>query len=960
MSEAILVVDDSLTVRMDLANGLAAAGLHSVPCRTLAEARMALARDTFALVILDVLLPDGEGLELLAEIRASPAGSTPVMLLSMESEVRDRLRGLATGANDYIGKPYDLGYVVARAYQLVGRVEEERSRASTILLVDDGVTFRQELRGALVDAGYQVVIAGSGEEGLRVAADLRPTAVVVDGVLPGIHGGTVVRRIRLDAALRRTPCLLLTGSDDDGTELRALDDGADAFVRKDEDIRVILARLAAMLRSAAASVSGPATVSLAGPKKILAVDDSRTYLHGLADALHNEGYDIILATSGEEALELLGAQPVECVLLDLIMPGLGGEETCRRIKSAPAIRDTPLVMLTSLEDHEAIVRGLAAGADDFISKSSDVEVLKARVRAQIRRKHLEDEGRHMREQLLRGEREAVEARASEELRSRNEELLAQQEELRAQSVQLAASQAELTRRNEEISRASRLKSDFLANMSHELRTPLNAVIGFSDLLLAEDYGPLDAKKVPVVKDILAAGKQLLRLINDVLDLSKIEAGRVDIRCIVVDVGEPVREACAMVGSVASTRSVEVVNRVAGGAFFATADPDRLRQVLLNLASNAVKFTPAGGRVTVDATQDEGQVRVTVVDTGIGIAASDAHRLFAPFSQLDSGYNRRFQGTGLGLSICKGLVDLMGGTIGFTSEPGKGSTFFFNLPRTARPSRDELPTSPPPSRLPKGRPTVLLVEDEEYDARVIAGGLRMAGYVVARARTAEEALARIDTVKPSLLVIDLSLPGISGFEFVEQIRARAAWQRTPIAVLSARDLSAEDRARLAASVNLIVRKGDMTREELVARLVEISAPSKLRVLVVDDSEPNRKVLRAILERVGCEVIEVADAESGLRVAREGSLGVILMDIQMPGMDGLTATGHLKADPATSAIPVVAVTAHAMAGDAERAKAAGCVAYVSKPIARARLFDAIDLALGGAAWRVDGTLSAAHKD
>jgi PAS domain S-box-containing protein len=552
-------------------------------------------------------------------------------------------------------------------------------------------------------------------------------------------------------------------------------------------------------------------------------------------------------------------------------------------------------------------------------------------------------------------------RVAEALHAQNEELHAQEEELRAQAAELAENHAELTRQNEELARASRLKSDFLANMSHELRTPLNAVIGFSELLLAGDYGPLDTQKSPVVRDVLAAGTQLLTLINDVLDLSKIEAGRVEVRSVSMDVAEPVREACSMVASVAGARSVALVNRVAEGAVLAAADPDRVRQVLLNLASNAVKFTPAGGTVTVDAVYDDTGVRVAVTDTGIGIAKADAPRLFAPFSQLDSGYNRRFQGTGLGLSVCKGLVDLMGGTIGFTSEPGKGSTFFFTLPSASSAPRDDAaPPSPPPSSTaPLARATVLLVEDGEPDARVIAGGLRKAGYVVVRARSAEEALARIDTVKPSLLIVDIGLPGMSGFELVAQIRARAAWKRTPIAVLSAHDISAEDRARLAASVEVVARKGDMTREELVARLVEISVPPRLRALVVDDSEPNRKVVRTLLERVGCEVIEVADAEGAIRAAREEALGVILMDVQMPGMDGLTATGHLKADPATSAIPIVAVTAHAMAGDAERAKAAGCVAYVSKPVARARLYEAIDLALGDAAWRTDRP-STAHQD
>src|SRR5258708_4752798 len=280
MSPTILVVDDSLTVRMNLMELLDEADLPAVACATAAEARQALAENHFALVILDVLLPDGDGIELLAEIRATPsANGTAVMLLSTETEIRDRIRGLTTGADEYVGKPYDPGYVVARARELVRRGEGAPAPGQeSVLLIDDSVTFREVLKAALEAASYRVLVAGSGEEGLRLASDLRPSGVIVDGVLPGIDGATVIRRIRLDAALRGLPCLLLTGSGDRGEEVRALDAGADAFVRKEENIALILARLSAMLRSAGAQIAGHGTASLLGPKKILAVDDSETYL----------------------------------------------------------------------------------------------------------------------------------------------------------------------------------------------------------------------------------------------------------------------------------------------------------------------------------------------------------------------------------------------------------------------------------------------------------------------------------------------------------------------------------------------------------------------------------------------------------------------------------------------------------------------------------------------------------
>ena len=315
MTPLVLIVDDSLTVRMDLAEAFEGAGYRTVACATAAEARAALARGQVSLVVLDVVLPDGDGIDILQEIRTGATPGLRVLMLSSEAEVKDRIRGLQIGADDYVGKPYDLGYVVARARELLAHQSTPPIATATILVIDDSPTFREELRSALEGAGYAVLLAASGEEGLRIAAGSRPSAILVDGVLPGIDGATVIRRIRLDAALRDTPCMLLTGADDRGSELRALEAGADTFVRKGEDLDVVLARLAVVLR--AATTERVDTASLFGPKRILAVDDSPTYLHELAGMLRGEGYDVVLARSGEEAIEMLAVQPVDCILLDL-------------------------------------------------------------------------------------------------------------------------------------------------------------------------------------------------------------------------------------------------------------------------------------------------------------------------------------------------------------------------------------------------------------------------------------------------------------------------------------------------------------------------------------------------------------------------------------------------------------------------------------------------------------------
>ncbi len=371
-------------------------------------------------------------------------------------------------------------------------------------MIDDSVTFREALRATLEQASYRVIVSDTGEDGLRLASDRRPTAVVVDGQLPGIDGATVIRRIRLDAALRGLPCLLLTASEERGAEVRALEAGADAFVRKDEDTALILARLNAVLRSAGgrSQDAGPerGTASLLGPKKILAVDDSETYLQELASALRADGYEVVLARSGEEALELLGVQQVDCVLLDLLMPGIGGRETCRRVKSSADMRDIPVVMLTAVEDREAMIQGLGAGADDYIAKSSDFDLLRARVHAQIRRKQFEDETRRIREQLLRAELEAVEARAAREM-----------------AEQRAALVAELEAKNEEL-------EAFSYSVAHDLRAPLRSIDGFG-LALLEDYADrLDDDGRQYLNYVRESAQQMSQLIDDMLALSRVTRG----------------------------------------------------------------------------------------------------------------------------------------------------------------------------------------------------------------------------------------------------------------------------------------------------------------------------------------------------------------------------------------------------------------------------------------------------
>jgi DNA-binding response OmpR family regulator len=639
---------------MDLAEALQAAALQTVVCATAAEARAALHREPVALAILDVILPDGDGIDLLAEIRADALlADLPILMLSSEAEVKDRVRGLRSGADDYVGKPYDTRFVVARACELVRRRGAARGTAidperPTVLLIDDSPTFRDALGSALDAAGYAVVTADDGARGLEAAASRRPSAIVVDGVMPDLDGATVIRRIRLDPALRTTPCVLLTGSSDRGDELRALDAGADAFVRKEDELEVILARLSAVLRVSAAAREN--TASLLAPKRILAVDDSPTYLQGLAELLRNEGYDVVLAHSGEEALEMLAIQSVDCILLDLQMPGLGGTETCRRIKSSPLGRDLPLVMLTSREDRGSMLDGLGAGADDYIPKSAAFEVLDARVRAQIRRKQFEDEHRRVREELLRSEMEASEARAS-----------------RALAETKTALADELARKNKEL-------EAFSYSISHDLRAPLRSIDGFSQALL-EDYAEVvDERGQDYLRRVRAAAKRMGELIEDLLGLSRLNRaelvrGRVDLAEIGRSVFDEVRRKDPQrEGSFAASDNLVV-----------EADARLIRVLLENLIGNAWKFTARTpvAQITLGAVRRDGALAYYVRDNGAGFDMRYAAKLFTPFQRLHS--DAEFPGTGIGLATVYRVVDRHGGRVWAEGEIGQGASIYFTLP-----------------------------------------------------------------------------------------------------------------------------------------------------------------------------------------------------------------------------------------------------------------------------------------
>ena len=681
MQPVVLIVDDSLTVRMDLSEAFEAAGFRPVLAATVAEARQALTREPVDVAILDVVLPDEDGTVLLREIRANQSSESPfVLLLSTEAEVRDRIRGIQVGADDYVGKPYDTGYVIARVRELLrSKRPASPSGQQTILVIDDSPTFRAELGAALEAANYAVVMASNGEEGLQIADNIRPTAIVVDSVMPGIEGGTVIRRVRLDAALRAIPCILLTASEDHGAELRALDAGADAFVRK-EDLELVLARIYAVLRGTSLEPVGAG--SLLGPKRILAVDDSPSYLNELLTVLRGEGYDVVPARSGEEGVEMLIAQQFDCILLDLLMPGMDGIETCRRIKASQVLRDVPLIMLTAAEDRRAMIEALASGADDFISKSSELEVLKARVRAQLRRKQFEDEHRNIREKLLCSQIEAAEARAARELAETRAKLV---EELEHKNQALTQAYRELQTAQAQLVQSAKLASlgELVAGVAHEINNPLAFVVSH----LATVRRSVDRIQEPLrgalsAEDAVAWQRAVDRLPEMQTGLSRIRELVLKLRTFSrLDEGErntvSIRECIESLLTILGHRlrdRVEVDARY-GAPDLVECYPSLLTQAIMNLVANAIDAIEGRGKIVIVSGADAGMYRISVADTGTGIPDQLRDRVLDPFFTTKP----VGQGTGLGLSITDSIVRKHGGTLTLLNGAEGGTVATIRIP-----------------------------------------------------------------------------------------------------------------------------------------------------------------------------------------------------------------------------------------------------------------------------------------
>ena len=561
------------------------------------------------------------------------------------------------------------------------------------------------------------------------------------------------------------------------------------------------------------------------------------------------------------------------------------------------------------------------------------------------------------------------------LEQQNRELDAQKNELTMQASELMQQNAELDAQRNQLEEASRLKTTFLSNMSHELRTPLNSIIALSGVLTRRLNQQIPEEELSYLEIVERNGRNLLTLINDILDISRIEAGHEEIDLSSFALSGVIADIVSMLRPIAEQKGIELSQMPGGEDILIRSDELKCRHILQNIVGNAVKFTESGA-VRISARRSGNIVRISVKDSGIGISSEYLSTIFEEFHQADGTTSRKYGGTGLGLAIAKKYAELLGGSVTVTSALGSGSEFIITLPLTSGSEEDQ--TEPQinvtAAGMARARPdaglqpvetgakTILLIEDSEPAIIQIKELLEQSGHSVLIARSAREAYQIVEKTVPDAMILDLMMPEIDGFETLNTLRSSEKTADVPVLILTAKHIKREELHFLKKNhVTQVIQKGGVNRDELisaVSRMFEADsftekltqerpepAPKaepntgKVTILAVEDNADNRTTVRAILQEK-YRILEAENGEQAIDLAKECLPDLILMDIALPGISGIDAFHAIRNTPATRHIPIVALTASAMIAERATILAHGFEAFVAKPIQNEELLRVIE--------------------
>lgn len=580
-------------------------------------------------------------------------------------------------------------------------------------------------------------------------------------------------------------------------------------------------------------------------------------------------------------------------------------------------------------------------------------------------------------ELMATQNEELQAQ-NEELQAQSEEIQAQNEEIHAQSEELISQKKEVEKKSKHVEGASRLKSEFLSNMSHELRTPLNSMLGLTNLMAEGIAGRINEKQKEYIEIIERNGKNLLQLINDILDLSKIESGKVDLSISKIQLKRFISSVSSSIMPLIEKKGLSLTID-ADDDIFIYCDTDKLRQIFVNLIGNAAKFTEKGV-ISISATVKKGELHdkviIKVSDRGIGIQADAIEYIFEPFRQGDGSLTREYGGTGLGLNICYNLLKLMGGRIEVESEQGKGSTFTVTLLKDRRsklrPKEEdwkkkikvalvqetivhetgkELPA-------PGGKAgKILIIDDDPIIMKEMEIICKKENYYLTSALSGSEGLQILNRHVPDLILLDLRMPEMDGFKFLEELQKREDLKDLPVMILTAADLTEDEKKALGKNVKGVIIKGERDKNTLFSEInkilygpgageatgrqaaeekekkpekIELKKTGLAKILIAEDNSDNLLLFKDILSLADYKIYVAKNGQEAVDMAEKERPCLILMDMQMPVMDGFDATKYIRNIENLKDIPIIALTAKAMKGDREKVLAAGCSDYLSKPV------------------------------